>query len=135
MYLIGITTGGLYGVRMGLKKAPSNRLERIKMNSALNFSAKHGSKVSNTLGVLAMFYTAYEHFLDKYQVDEQIGLGRHSEVVNPVLAGSLTGLTFRMTAKPRVMAMAGVVGGVLAGTAAIGSSIYNSMGRPSRSYY
>ena len=58
-YMLGTLGGGLYGFQEGLKKTPSNRL-KVKVNSVLNHSSRHGSRVGNMFGVLSVFYSLYE---------------------------------------------------------------------------
>ena len=63
-YLLGITGGGLYGVRTGLAATPSNRF-RVQLNSVLNHSGRYGSRAGNTLGVFALFYSFFEGIADQ----------------------------------------------------------------------
>lgn len=62
-YLIGITTGGLYGFRQGLAATPSTRF-RVQLNSILNHCGRYGSRAGNTLGVFAVLYSLYEGLAD-----------------------------------------------------------------------
>lgn len=62
-YLMGITGGGLYGLREGLASTPSNRF-RVQLNSVLNHCGRHGSRVGNTMGVFAVLYSLYEGLAD-----------------------------------------------------------------------
>lgn len=63
-YLIGTVGGGLYGLTEGLKHTPSHRF-RVKLNSVLNHSSRHGSRVGNMLGVWSVMYTFYEYAADQ----------------------------------------------------------------------
>ena len=63
-YLLGITGGGLYGLREGLIHSPSSRF-RVKLNSILNHCGRHGSRWGNTLGVISILYSLYEGTADK----------------------------------------------------------------------
>lgn len=63
-YLLGISGGGLYGLRQGLASTPSNRF-RVQLNSVLNHSGRFGSRAGNTLGVFAVFYSLFEGLADQ----------------------------------------------------------------------
>mmetsp|Transcript_26323 Transcript_26323/g.61218 ORF Transcript_26323/g.61218 Transcript_26323/m.61218 type:complete len:165 (-) Transcript_26323:1229-1723(-) len=62
-YLLGITGGGLLGLREGLANAPSSRL-RVQLNSILNHCGRHGSRWGNTIGVVSILYSLYEGAAD-----------------------------------------------------------------------
>jgi import inner membrane translocase subunit TIM23 len=66
-YLMGITGGGLYGLRTGLAATPSTRF-RVQLNSVLNHSGRYGSRAGNTLGVFAIFYSFFEGIADQVGV-------------------------------------------------------------------
>ena len=66
-YLIGITAGGLYGLRTGLASTPSNKF-RVQLNSVLNHSGRYGSRAGNMLGVFAVLYSCYEGLADHVSV-------------------------------------------------------------------
>jgi Tim17/Tim22/Tim23/Pmp24 family len=63
-YLLGITSGGLYGLRTGLQATPSTRF-RVQLNSVLNHCGRHGSRAGNTMGVFAVLYSFYEGMADQ----------------------------------------------------------------------
>jgi len=58
-YLMGIASGGLYGLQKGLVSTPSSKF-KVKVNSVLNNAGRYGSRAGNTLGVLAVLYSLYE---------------------------------------------------------------------------
>lgn len=62
-YLMGISAGGLYGLRQGLVTTPSSRF-RVQLNSVLNQCGRHGSRMGNTMGVFAVLYSLYEGLAD-----------------------------------------------------------------------
>ena len=62
-YLIGTAFGGFYGLREGLQNTPSSRF-KVKLNSVLNHCGRHGSRMGNSVGVLAIMYSLYEGFAD-----------------------------------------------------------------------
>lgn len=62
-YMLGVTFGGLYGLREGLAKTPSTRF-KVKLNSVLNHCGRHGSSAGNMLGATAILYSLYEGLAD-----------------------------------------------------------------------
>ena len=62
-YMLGVTLGGLYGLREGLAKTPSSRW-KVKLNSVLNHCGRHGSGVGNMMGATAILYSLYEGLAD-----------------------------------------------------------------------
>ncbi len=69
-YMLGILGGGAYGMREGLLNTPSQRF-RVKLNSILNHSSRHGSRIGNTLGVLSIGYSLYEGLFDHVSLSSQ----------------------------------------------------------------
>jgi hypothetical protein len=61
--MLGVTVGGLYGLREGLAKTPSTRW-KVKLNSVLNHCGRHGSGLGNMLGATAVLYSLYEGLAD-----------------------------------------------------------------------
>ena len=62
-YMLGVTIGGLYGLREGLAKTPSSRW-KVKLNSVLNHCGRHGSSLGNMMGATAILYSLYEGLAD-----------------------------------------------------------------------
>jgi import inner membrane translocase subunit TIM23 len=62
-YLIGVSLGGLYGLREGLARTPSSRW-KVKLNSVLNHCGRHGSGWGNMMGSTAILYSLYEGIAD-----------------------------------------------------------------------
>ena len=63
-YLIGIGSGGMYGLQHGLRTTPSSKF-RVQLNSVLNSTGRYGSKTGNTFGVIAVLYSLYEGLADQ----------------------------------------------------------------------
>ena len=106
-YLGGIFTGGIYGVFAGMRDSPSSKM-KIKLNSILNASGQQGSKMGNSLGVLAMMYTGVEHVAENYlELDEYVG---HYEGVIPIGAGALTGAMYKSLSGRKEATLAALVG-------------------------
>ncbi len=62
-YVLGVSLGGLYGLREGLMKTPSSRW-KVKLNSVLNHCGRHGSGLGNMMGSTAILYSLYEGIAD-----------------------------------------------------------------------
>ena len=107
-YLLGIGLGGLYGLNEGLKHTPSHRF-RIKLNSVLNHCSRHGSRLGNTFGVLSVFYSLYEGAADALHLDSYTEKITYAPPA-PLMAGFMTGLTYKAQAGPRVALLAGSIG-------------------------
>lgn len=122
-YMLGVTLGGLYGLREGLARTPSSRW-KVKLNSVLNHCGRHGSGVGNMLGATAILYSLYEGAADNFELDQYTG---PIQPPAPLLAGALTGATYYMRSGPRVAALAGTIGmGAVGGTFAV----YSLLGIP-----
>ncbi len=122
-YLLGVTLGGLYGLKEGLARTPSSRW-KVKLNSVLNHCGRHGSGVGNMMGATAILYSLYEGMADKFELDAYTG---PVQPPAPLFAGAMTGATYYMRAGPRVAALAGSIGlGAVGGTFAL----YSVLGIP-----
>lgn len=122
-YMLGVTIGGLYGLREGLAKTPSSRW-KVKLNSVLNHCGRHGSGLGNMMGATAILYSLYEGLADSYELDQYTG---PIQPPAPLFAGAMTGATYYMRAGPRVATLAGAIGmGAVGGTFAI----YSMLGIP-----
>ncbi len=62
-YVLGVSLGGLYGLREGLLRTPSSRW-KVKLNSVLNHCGRHGSGLGNMMGSTAILYSLYEGVAD-----------------------------------------------------------------------
>ena len=67
-YVLGVTLGGLYGLREGLARTPSSRW-KVKLNSVLNHCGRHGSGLGNMMGSTAILYSLYEGVADTVSTD------------------------------------------------------------------
>lgn len=66
-YMLGVTIGGLYGLKEGLAKTPSSRF-KVKLNSVLNHCGRYGSTLGNMMGSTAILYSLYEGLADTVSV-------------------------------------------------------------------
>jgi Tim17/Tim22/Tim23/Pmp24 family len=62
-YCMGIVGGGIYGLNHGIQNSPTTN-RRVQFNSVLNHGGRYGSKVGNTIGCFAIFYTLFEGAAD-----------------------------------------------------------------------
>ena len=106
-YLSGLVVGSTWGLYEGVRR-PDGKTLRLRMNGVLNGVTRRGPFTGNSLGVLALLYTSWEHTLCKVTKKED-------SIVNKVTAASLTGVTFKCTAGVRLMATGGVLGAALSG--------------------
>jgi import inner membrane translocase subunit TIM23 len=119
-YLIGTGAGGIYGLREGLTQTPSHRF-KVKLNSVLNHCSRHGSRIGNRFGVLSIMYSLYEGAFDQLEIDQYTG--PIQQPLGPVLAGFLTGVTYKSLAGPRVAALTGTIGLGAVGATYVGYAI------------
>jgi len=114
-YLGGVLAGGVYGVKLGLDKAPSAK-PRIKLNSVLNQTGYYGARRGNAMGVLAVLYSFWESTADYVDLEEKLGFRYVSSnsnlaaAVSPTFAAAMTGATYYLPSGPRVAGLAGVLG-------------------------
>ncbi|KAJ1454959.1 hypothetical protein M885DRAFT_520864 [Pelagophyceae sp. CCMP2097] len=106
-YLVGMGAGGAYGAAAGYRSAPSSAM-RVKMNSLLNGLGKTGANAGNGLGAAALLYTTFECWANMLKIEDTLG---GNPIINPVAAGIATGMTYKCTAGPRAVVLAGVIGG------------------------
>mmetsp|Transcript_25277 Transcript_25277/g.51351 ORF Transcript_25277/g.51351 Transcript_25277/m.51351 type:complete len:204 (-) Transcript_25277:199-810(-) len=104
-YLAGLTTGGSYGLLEGIRNSQGER-RRIRINSVLNSMGRRGPGWGNSLGCLAMMCSILESLA--YNVRDT------DDLLNPVGAGCLTGVIYKITSGPRVALSAGLGLGAVA---------------------
>jgi len=122
-YAMGSALGGFYGLREGLVNTPSSRW-RIRVNSVLNRCGKHGGRLGNFAGVVAILYSLAEGGLDALEIDRYVP-GDVSVV--PPVAALLSGVAYKVAAGPRLATMSGAIG-----LAAVGGTYagYSLLGIP-----
>ncbi|KAF8423571.1 Tim17/Tim22/Tim23/Pmp24 family-domain-containing protein [Tirmania nivea] len=106
-YLLGLSTGGLWGFTEGLRKTPRSAPSKIKLNAVLNHITRRGPFLGNNAGVLALAFTCLNAGIGK--------LRGEVDGANGVLAGVLAGALWKSTRGPRAMAVAGGLTGMVAG--------------------
>tara|TARA_B100000795_G_C22616229_1_gene367069 strand:- start:12 stop:767 length:756 start_codon:yes stop_codon:yes gene_type:complete len=119
-YLGGIGLGGAFGIYEGLRNAPSKKF-KIRVNSVLNAAGKRGSRAGNAFAVIALIFSCAEAAIEESELEKYTGRDT-SEIVYPVLAGALTGFTFKATSgNPRIMALYTIIGGGAIASAVLGA--------------
>lgn len=108
VYLIGLGSGGAYGVFEGLRNIPPNSPGKLQLNTVLNHITRRGPFLGNNMGVLSMMYNLINSSIDSFR-------GRH-DTVGSIGAGAITGAIFKSSRglKPMGYAsamMAGAAGG------------------------
>lgn len=87
VYLLGLGTGGLYGMQEGIKAVDPKAPGRVKLNTILNHITRRGPFIGNSAGVLALTYNLIDSSLDAFR-------GKHDDF-NSLAAGGLAGALFR----------------------------------------
>ncbi|XP_023159833.1 mitochondrial import inner membrane translocase subunit Tim23 [Drosophila hydei] len=101
--MIGGGIGGLAGVYNGIKVTNAlNQTGKLRRTQLINHVMKQGSGTANTLGTLAVLYSACGVLL-QYVRDQD-------DNVNTIIAGSATGLLYKSTAGLRKCALGGAIG-------------------------
>ncbi|SPP85551.1 mitochondrial import inner membrane translocase subunit Tim23 [Drosophila guanche] len=101
--MIGGGIGGLAGVYNGFKATNAlNQTGKLRRTQLLNHIMKQGSGTANSLGTLAVLYSACGVLLQYARGED--------DHVNTIIAGSATGLLYKSTAGLRRCALGGAVG-------------------------
>lgn len=98
----------------------------MRRNAILNECGRHGARISNVAGSVAVLYSFYEYFADALDVDKALPADVNFSL-SPLIAGFCTGATYKATAGPRVAALAGTIG---LGCVGITNAIYLAIGLP-----
>mmetsp|Transcript_10193 Transcript_10193/g.9130 ORF Transcript_10193/g.9130 Transcript_10193/m.9130 type:complete len:191 (+) Transcript_10193:19-591(+) len=121
LYLTGFSAGCSYGLIEGWRAAVNPNF-RIRLNSILNAMSKRGSKLGNSLGVIAFIHTASVGVADAITLDNYVG----NTVATPVAAGFVTGFMYGIPRGSRAGALGGAIGIALSCTVWYGGSyVYN----------
>ncbi|XKL62040.1 hypothetical protein PGB90_001873 [Kerria lacca] len=103
----GALLGGANGLYNGLKKVTlEGQTGKLKMTTLLNHVMKRGSSSANTLGVIAVMYSAFGTILEKSRGVE--------DEVNTMVSATATGMIFRSTCGLKKCAIGGGIGFALA---------------------
>lgn len=106
--MIGAGIGGMAGFYNGMRAtALANQTGKLRRTQLLNHVMKQGAATANTLGTIAVMYSAFGVLL-------QFVRGEDDEI-NTIAAGGATGLLYKSTAGLRKCALGGGIGLALSG--------------------
>uniref|UniRef100_A0A1A9W5I3 Mitochondrial import inner membrane translocase subunit TIM23 n=1 Tax=Glossina brevipalpis TaxID=37001 RepID=A0A1A9W5I3_9MUSC len=101
--MAGAAIGGMAGFYNGLKTTKAlQQTGKLWRTQMLNHVMKQGSGTANTLGALAVMYSAFGVLLQNLRGED--------DELNTILAGTATGLLYKSTAGLRKCAVGGAVG-------------------------
>lgn len=100
---LGGTVGGMNGLYSGLRETRAAQLTGpVRRTQMLNFIGKQGASSAQTLGVIALMYSAIGVILSKSRGVE--------DELNTLTAGTATGLLYKCSAGTKTCLRAGGVG-------------------------
>jgi len=101
--MVGAGIGGAAGLYNGIRStALAEQTGKLRRTQLLNHVMKQGSATANTLGTLAVMYSAFGVLISWARGDD--------DDINTVLAGTATGLLYKSSAGLRRCAMGGGIG-------------------------
>lgn len=103
MYLLGLSTGGLYGFAEAMRSTSEKTPTKIRINTILNSITRRGPYIGNTCGVVTIFYNFIGGAID-YMRD-----GKRDDA-GCIAAGGLTGALYRIGSGPKAIAISSAVG-------------------------
>ena len=112
-YLIGLISGGLWGLADGLRNPQGNGSRRLRINCIMNACTSRGPFLGNSLGIVALLYNGLNGAIIKARNDREDMLGA-------VGAATLSGAIFKSTAGMKKC----LVGGGMFGSAMLAFQLY-----------
>ncbi|KAK4820695.1 hypothetical protein QYF61_003615 [Mycteria americana] len=109
--MTGAAFGALNGLRLGLKETQNMAWSKPRNVQILNMVTRQGALWANTLGSLALLYSAFGVIIEKTRGAE--------DDLNTIAAGTLTGMLYKSTGGVRGIARGGIVGLTLTGLYAL----------------
>lgn len=103
-YLMGLATGGLWGLFDGLRNPQGSGSRRLRINCILNACTARGPFMGNSLGIVALLYNGLHGALIKARSDRE-------DMWGAVAAATASGAIFKSTAGLKKCAMGGGVFG------------------------
>lgn len=113
VYLLGLGSGGTWGLAEGFRRSPVSAPPRLKLNYVLNGMTRRGPFLGNSGGVLALIYNGINSTIGHVR-------GKH-DTANSVAAGVISGALFKSTRGVKPMGWSAVVVGAAAGAWSVGS--------------
>ncbi|XP_034050104.1 mitochondrial import inner membrane translocase subunit Tim23 [Thalassophryne amazonica] len=109
--MTGATFGALNGLRMGLKETKAMPWAKPRNVQILNMVTRQGASWANSLGSVALLYSAFGVVIEKVRGAE--------DDLNTIAAGTLTGILFKSASGLKVAVRGGLVGLALTGAYAL----------------
>lgn len=103
-YILGLSTGGLWGFVDGMRHPAGKTSNRLRFNCVLNSCTARGPFVANNIGMLALLYNLIHGGVIKARN------GKY-DVYSSVGSAAVAGVVFKSTAGLRPMGMAGALFG------------------------
>jgi mitochondrial import inner membrane translocase subunit TIM23 len=101
--MVGAGVGGIAGFYNGIKATNlAQQTGKLRRTQLLNHVMKQGSATANTLGTIAVLYSAFGVLLSWARGEE--------DEINTIAAGALSGLMYKSTAGLKKCAIGGGVG-------------------------
>ncbi|XP_076980740.1 mitochondrial import inner membrane translocase subunit Tim23 isoform X2 [Tamandua tetradactyla] len=100
--MTGAAFGAMNGLRLGLKETQTMAWSKPRNVQILNMVTRQGALWANTLGSLALLYSAFGVIIEKTRGAE--------DDLNTVAAGTMTGMLYKCTGGLRGIARGGLAG-------------------------
>ncbi|XP_004874574.1 putative mitochondrial import inner membrane translocase subunit Tim23B isoform X3 [Heterocephalus glaber] len=100
--MTGAAFGAVNGLRLGLKETQNMAWSKPRNVQILNMVTRQGALWANTLGSLALLYSAFGVIIEKTRGAE--------DDLNTVAAGTMTGMLYKCTGGLRGVARGGLAG-------------------------
>lgn len=124
--ITGAVSGAVNGLRMGLSETRNMAWSKPRNVQILNMVTRQGATWANTLGSLALLYSAFGVIIEKARGAE--------DDLNTIAAGTLTGVLYKSPGGLRGAARGGLVGLTLSGLYALYSNWHHLKGSSSTRY-
>lgn len=112
-YLVGLGSGGLWGLFDGVRNPQGSASRRLRINCILNACTARGPFLGNSLGIVALLYNGLHGALIKARNDRE-------DMWGAVAAAAASGAIFKSTAGVRNC----LLGGGIFGTAMLAFQMY-----------
>lgn len=112
-YLVGLGTGGLWGLFDGLRNPQGSGSRRLRINCILNACTARGPFLGNSLGIVALLYNGLHGALIKARNDQE-------DLWSSVAAATASGAIFKSTAGLQKC----LIGGGVFGSAMLAFQLY-----------
>ncbi|KAK2866494.1 hypothetical protein Q7C36_002550 [Tachysurus vachellii] len=109
--ITGTAFGAVNGLRLGLKETRDMAWSKPRNVQIINMVTRQGASWANTLGSIALLYSAFGVAIEKARGAE--------DDINTVAAGTLTGMMFKSTSGLKGVARGGLVGLAMSGLYAL----------------